>query len=825
MKLFAWRNYLSQKITQLRGHRLSSFGIFLLLVGAGYVGNYCSIVLFFSVNFLFGSIAVLLATSLYGVLPGAIAAIISSYYTWIIWEHPYAIIIFTVEAIFVGWQMQRKFKNIVLFDSIYWLILGIPLVLLFYAQVMAMPLQSALLIAFKQAVNGIFNALIVSLLLAHTPLYRLATRPDLKRVISLQQTLFNWLVAFVFVPVLLLLILDSRSLLVDVEATIQDKLQSTSDNLVVQLQTWQQRRIDAIASLGLLANDATSENMAMVRSAFPDWKRLFFLEDTPQSVIPQNLPLGFSWQPSGIWLKQTVNNREIIAQFEKNYLEKLLATYKSNITLQLTLFDEEQNAIAATNQPLNLDLPHIIKPFPNGSYQWIPDSDLPIMAEWKQSYYIRQTHLGTNSDWTLQTAIPALPHILSLEVAYSWSLFILLLATALALLCATLLSRSLLNPLHHLTQLTHNLPNKLLDRTEVPWFKTGVIEINALLDNFQSMAIALQDKFQEIQTANATLEQRVSERTQALTASETQLREKAEQLQNTLTDLRRTQTQLVKTEKMSSLGQMVTGITHEIKNPVNFVFGNLTHVKDDIEDLFYLLKLYQNHYPHPTPEIADEIEAIDLNFLQRDLPKLLNSMTRGVERIRDIILSLRNFSRLDETSIKVANIHDGLETTLMILHNRLKPKPDYPGITVIKEYSQLPEIECYPGELNQVFMNLITNAIDALEETWDRYQAQSQDFKPVLRLQTRHRDSDWITIHIIDNGWGIPEDKQPYLFDPFFTTKPVGKGTGLGLSIGYQIVVEHHQGFLTCHSRLGEGTEFTIEIPCQADATAAKISA
>ncbi|MFP4007040.1 MAG: ATP-binding protein [Spirulinaceae cyanobacterium] len=827
MKRYKLGDYFSKLSKKTSDRHLQHLGILLLLVGAGYAGNYFKLTLFFGVDFLFGSIAVLLIISLYGLLPGVIAAVITSFYTLALWGHPYAILIFTAEAFTIGWFSRQKFRNLVFLDSIYWLAIGIPLVLIFYGQVMAMPWQSAIVIALKQAVNGIFNALIVSLLLAHTPLSQLAPRRYLKRGISLQQTLFNWLIAFVFIPTLLLIVVNSRALLGQIQTDVQRILEVTSENIVIELQTWQQQRSHALIALGNLSLSVRNEGNTFLQEIFLDGQQVIFVDATGQAIAPtpenlpnlNNIPLGLSAKSGAIFQRQPINSGEIIAQFEPRLLEnRLRKSNNSRLDLSITLRDRQNNAIATSGESLNLDRPNTINTLPNGIYHWLPDKDLPLMARWKQSYYIRDTDLGSNPPWILQIATPVLPHILKLEAAYIHSLLIVLSVTIAALPCAFWLSRRLLNPLYRLTQLTYNLPDKLVDRTEIPWFETGVTEINALLKNFQAMAIALQDKFQEIKTANETLENRVTERTQALQASEAQLREKAQQLQTALTNLRQTQTQLVQTEKMSSLGQLVAGIAHEINNPVNFVFGNLTHAKDYIRDLLELIELYQDQYPHPTPEIADEIEAIDLEFVRQDLPKMLNSMTVGAERIRDIIISLRNFSRLDEASIKAVNIHEGIETTLMILHNRLKSKPDYPGIHIVKEYSQLPDIECYPGELNQVFMNLIANAIDALEEAWEKHDAQSQAFRPLLRLQTHCIDSQWVTIHIIDNGLGISADKQPRLFDPFFTTKPIGKGTGLGLSISYQIVVERHQGHLSCHSQPGEGTEFVIKIPCRISA-------
>lgn len=286
---------------------------------------------------------------------------------------------------------------------------------------------------------------------------------------------------------------------------------------------------------------------------------------------------------------------------------------------------------------------------------------------------------------------------------------------------------------------------------------------------------------------------------EAREASEAQLHEKSQQLA----------AQLVQSEKMSSLGSFVAGVAHEINNPVSFIYGNLTYADEYTQDLLKLLQLYQQCYPHPTSEIQTIIKEIDLNFLMEDLPKLLNSMKVGAERITEIVRSLRNFSRLDESEMKAVDIHEGIDSTLLILQHRLLAKPGFPEIQIIKEYGNLPLVECFAGQLNQVFINILANAIDALEEgvgygVWET---------PQIRIRTELTTNKHVIIRIADNGSGIPETVQKRLFDPFFTTKPVGKGTGLGLSISYQIVAEKHKGKLQCISSPGEGAEFVIIIP------------
>jgi signal transduction histidine kinase len=310
-----------------------------------------------------------------------------------------------------------------------------------------------------------------------------------------------------------------------------------------------------------------------------------------------------------------------------------------------------------------------------------------------------------------------------------------------------------------------------------------------------------------LEEANSILEMQVASRTE-------KLKQKNIQLQQTLQELQHTQVQLIQTEKMSSLGQLVAGVAHEINNPVNFVYGNLSYVREYTQKLINLINLYQQEYSNHNSAITSLIDEIDLDFIINDLAKVLSSMTIGTNRIREIVLTLRNFSRLDEAEMKAVDIHEGIDSTLLILQHRFQSKHEQQEIAIIKNYGDLPLIECYAGALNQVFINIISNAIDAIrQKEFDALKADIKHYYSSIIISTKIKNQEIVVISIKDNGLGIAEEVKPRLFDPFFTTKPIGKGTGLGLSISYQTIVNKHKGKIECNSVLGKSTEFVIEIP------------
>ncbi|MEA5552029.1 ATP-binding protein [Anabaena cylindrica UHCC 0172] len=386
------------------------------------------------------------------------------------------------------------------------------------------------------------------------------------------------------------------------------------------------------------------------------------------------------------------------------------------------------------------------------------------------------------------------------------------LSMAISIILAIFTSRAIAKPIQSLTNIARR-------STEESNFDLQATierhdEIGVLANSFNQLINSVKELLQQQQIAHTalvadkeTLEQKIEERTQELSAKNTDLQQLLEELQHT-------QVQMVQSAKMSALGQMVAGIAHEINNPVNFIFGNLIHVDEYAKNMLEFVQLYQQNYPDPIDEIEIKAKEIDIEFIQEDLPKILASLKMGAERIRNIVLSLRNFSRIDEADFKVVDIHEGIDSTLLILQHSLKEKYDHPAIQVIKQYGDLPLLECYPGQLNQVFMNILSNAIDALDEVdTTRNYEQIQANPSQITISTSLVDSRLIQITIADNGTGISEEVKNKIFNPFFTTKNVGKGTGLGMSISYQIITEKHGGKINCISQRGKGTEFIIQLP------------
>ncbi|XQQ07102.1 MAG: ATP-binding protein [Leptolyngbya sp. IPPAS B-1204] len=417
------------------------------------------------------------------------------------------------------------------------------------------------------------------------------------------------------------------------------------------------------------------------------------------------------------------------------------------------------------------------------TFEFNQDRQFVEVSPWQDEYGI---------DWLVAVVVPESDFMAQINANTRTTITLCLVALAVATVLGIYTSRWIARTILRLGTASQAITAGNLNQQVQP---SVIREVNSLAQSFNQMASQLQASFLALEQVNTELEDRVEARTAALTA--------------TLEELRRTQAQMVQSEKMSALGQMVAGVAHEINNPVNFIHGNVDHAQAYAEELLHLLQLYQHHYPKPVREIQTALDAADLEFIEQDFTQLLHSMQLGSQRISDIVQSLRSFSKLDEAGVKSIDLHEGIDTALLLLQHRLKPQPGRCKIQVIRDYQQLPLVECYPGQINQVFMNILNNAIDALEEA---IYIESL-IEPVIKIRTVASENEFVKIYISDNGIGINPAIVPRLFDPFFTTKPVGKGTGIGLSISYQIVTETHHGSLECNSEVGQGAEFVITIP------------
>ncbi len=649
-----------------------------ILMAAGLTGNYFSLPLFFGVDFLFGSIAVLIVVQLYGILWGTVAAAIVSSYTYILWGHPYALAIFIGEAFFVGLLLRRQRQNLLLLDGIYWLCIGMPLIWLFYGTLMQMPPNSVWLIFLKQPVNGIFNALIASLLIAHLPLHKWTNRSQVGTTLSLRQTLINLLVAFVFFPVLTLMVFDSRRVLSDSQAQIQVDLTNLSSTIATELEFWYQPHLQALEELArvaiqsdLMPSEALQESTELVHKSFKDFRHLYIVSASRKAIaaypplsegdkINSECPINSS---SPVLGKAGQNTLEIkvpivrgqthlgcvVGKIALENLNQLLKAATGNSKVQITLVDQNRYVIASTIETRvgtdNFDIRQggELRPLSPITFQRLPaEPNLPLMVRWKKSFYVRQQPIGDSLQWNLALEVSAAPQIDSLQNLYIKHLAAMLLIGLLGIGLATILSQRLVKPLAQLRQATSNLPNKLLEEGAIDLPRGGVAEIKSLTDNFQLMAGSLKQNFTEIRQANQ--------------------------------QLKATQTQLVRSNQELELFAYVA--SHDLQEPLRKISSFTKLLAED----------YQGH-------------------LDAEADEYITYIIDGAVRMQNQIDDLLTYSRVSSDELIKEPTELGTVVGQVLEDLSVTIEENKAAITV----SSLPTVQANPREIAQLLQNLISN--------------------------------------------------------------------------------------------------------------------
>lgn len=831
------------KVTQIQAPKRAALGLVILII-AGYAGNYFRWTLFFDIDFIFGSIAVWIVACLYGTGWGTLAGFIAGICTYTIWHHPYTIITFTCEVLFVSLLFHRQRQNIVLLDGIFWLIIGMPLIWLFYAGILHVDSTQVWMILFKQPVNGILNTLIASLIVTHLPIHKWIERPQAVSTLSLQQTLFNLLVAFVLLPTLTLIVLNSHSAVDNIETAAQKELNVASNNLVVEMRSWHLQHLRAVSELAKVAAQlepiqvaALQPNMEFVKQAFPDFHKIYITDTEGREILatanasttvfsPSQHETGNSatgWKiPNKSYLEKVDNllqpivsdvftqqsgaspprivlsipvlrNNQlrgfVVAEIELSGIESILKSNIDERELQITILNDKKSAIASTQterlgmQTFDRRQDGEIRWLAPGTYHWLPiTGSRLLMVRWNNSFFVRETAIDTQLPWTLIVELPAQPHVQYIEKVHTHNLAILVLICAIALLFAALLSRRLVGPLSKLAQVTTNLPGKLLERELIDWPKSSVAEMDSLVSNFKWMATNLNQKFREIKSVNATLERRVQERTQQLLKTNGELEAEIAERKRAEEKLKAYTVKLEQSNR--ELQDFAFVASHDLQEPLRKIqaFGDCLNL-----------------------EFSASLPSEGRDYVER--------MQKAAHRMQTLIDDLLTFSRVATKAQPFVPVNIGQVAQEVM--SDLEVHIEKVGARV--EVGYLPTIDADPVQMRQLLQNLLSNAL----------KFHCQEESPVIKIWSQCWDSQeqfsggkllgnrLCQIIVADNGIGFDDEK--YL-DRIFTVfqrlhgRNEYEGTGIGLSICRKIA-ERHGGSITAKSKPGQGATFIVSLP------------
>ncbi len=839
---------LINQILKRRGNYYFSKPNFLsiVLVAAGWMGNYVSLPLFFGVDFLFGSIAVLITIRLYGLFWGTLVALVAGSYTCFLWHHPYALVIFTGEAVFIGLLLRRQSQNLLLLDGIYWLCIGMPLVWLFYGGVMQMPATAVWLILLKQPVNGLFNALIASLLIAHLPLHKWANRPQLNTTFPLRQTLINFLVAFVFFPVLIILVLDSQRVFKLMEKDIQANLSNLSSVITAELQFWSQSHHQILEQLAQVAiesqlesSSALEQSTILVHRSFPDFRNLYIIDRDRQLLfaypswvkeekIAHECKLSGQDSPKFRSLSDRERSNKIleldvpivvgqtylgcvVGEIALENLNRLLKATINQQEVQITVVDRNNYVLASTLETRvntsNFDLRQegeirLLSPI---VFQQLPNTpNLSAMSRWQKSIYVHQQSLGDNLPWDLILEVPSLPHIKFLQNLYLNHLAIMLSVGCLGIILATILSQRLVRPLKELSLATNDLPHKLWEGVAIDLPSSSVAEIESLTDNFQLMTYTLKQNFSKLKQSKQLLEQRVKERTIELThakeAAEASDRAKSIFIAHMSHELR---TPLNGILGFTQILQKDPSLDSKQQDSINTIHQCGSHLLDLINDILYLAKSEAGKM---------ELHLTNFNFISflKDIISIvsLRAEQKGIAFDYQLQSSLPAIVRCDQTRLR--------QVLLNILGNAVKFTTTG-GVIFKVSYGEEwrdgedGEDRGDRGDRTKISQFPIPNGARSLAS-----YADAGDLTVVASRTHRNPQSPNYKIHfqVEDTGVGIPADELENIFLPFQQAGAyqfAHEGTGLGLAIS-QNIVQQMGGKIRVSSKPGTGSIFYFEL-------------